>query len=176
MALVVFGPSPLLVMALDGPVLALSDIMHEIAPGTEDDSETALGAESPTPEPLDNSQIELMRQRVLELIVSGASKMNTSAREKELLEMVPFFPCLSVWIPRLNVRLRGHSTHVGAYARCHPALHPSKDHTGTLSSARLHHKRTRGGTRSVGGRETRFRSCCRGTHRQTKSRRRLHLP
>jgi hypothetical protein len=83
-------------MALDGPVLALSDIMHEIAPGTEDDSEIILRAESSTPEPLDNAQIELMRQRVLELIVSGASKMNTSAREKELLEMVPFLPCLSV--------------------------------------------------------------------------------
>lgn|SRR6266850_13183 len=100
MALVVFGPSPLLVMALDGPVLALSDIMHEIAPSSatapEDDSEIILGAESSTPEPLDNAQIELMRQRVLELIVSGASKMNTSAREKELLEMVPSLPCLSV--------------------------------------------------------------------------------
>jgi hypothetical protein len=100
MALVVFGSSPLLVMALDGPVLALSDIMHGIAPspvtpGTaEDDPEKSLGAESSTPEPLDNAQIELMRNRVLELIVSGASKMNTSSREKELLEMVPLFPYL----------------------------------------------------------------------------------
>jgi hypothetical protein len=32
----------------------------------------------------------------LELIVSGASKMNTSSRETELLEMVPLFPCLFV--------------------------------------------------------------------------------
>jgi hypothetical protein len=85
-------------MALDGPVLALSDIMHEIAPSSatpvppaEDDPEKILGAESSTPEPLDNAQIELMRKRVLELIVSGASKMNTSSREKELLEMVPLY-------------------------------------------------------------------------------------
>jgi hypothetical protein len=89
------------VMVLDGPVLALSDIIHGIAPGSdtsvpvEDDTERIIGAESSTPEPLDNAQIELMRRRVLELIVS-ASKMNTSSREKELLEMVRLFPCLSV--------------------------------------------------------------------------------
>ena len=92
-------------LALDGPVLALSDIMHEIArssaspiniPSTEDDPEKFIGAESPTPEPLDNAQIELMRKRVLELIVSGASKLNTSSREKELLEMVPSLPCMLV--------------------------------------------------------------------------------
>ncbi|KAH9970347.1 hypothetical protein BJV74DRAFT_867176 [Russula compacta] len=79
-----FGSSPLLVM-LDGPVLALSDIMHGIAPGPataapsqdDPDPEKIPGAESSTPEPLDNAQIELMRKRVLELIV-----------EKELLEMV----------------------------------------------------------------------------------------
>jgi hypothetical protein len=99
MALVIFGSSPLLVMVLDGPVLALSDIMHGIAPGSdtpispEDELEGIIGAESSTPEPLDNAQIELMRRRVLELIVSGASKMNTSSREKELLEMVRLFPC-----------------------------------------------------------------------------------
>lgn len=90
------------VMVLDGPVLALSDIMHGIAPGsdssvpTEDDPERIIVTESSTPEPLDNAQIELMRRRVLELIVSGASKMNTSSREKELLEMVRLFPCLFV--------------------------------------------------------------------------------
>ena len=83
-------------MVLDGPVLALSDIMHGIASSDtlvtpEDDIETVFAAESSTPEPLDNAQIELMRKRVLELIVSGASKMNTSSREKELLEMVHIF-------------------------------------------------------------------------------------
>jgi hypothetical protein len=89
-------------MALDGPVLALSDIMHGIAPGPdtpappEDDLERVFEAESSTPEPLDNAQIELMRKRLLELIVSGASKMNTTAREKELLEMVRFVFCLFV--------------------------------------------------------------------------------
>ena len=102
MALVIFGSSPLPVMALDGPILALSDIMHGIVPGPatpiliEEDTEKIVGAESSTPEPLDNAQIELMRKRVLELIVSGASKMNTSSRETELLEMVPLFPCLFV--------------------------------------------------------------------------------
>ena len=102
MALVMFGPSPLLVMVLDGPVLALSDIMHGITAGpdtpipAEDDTETIIGAESSTPEPLDNAQIELMRKRVLELIVSGASKMNTTSREKELLEMVSSLPYLFV--------------------------------------------------------------------------------
>lgn len=90
-------------MALDGPLLALSDIMHVIAPGPstpvspEDDlEENNLGAESSTPEPLDNAQIELMRKRVLELIVLGASKMNTTSREKELLEMVSSLPHLIV--------------------------------------------------------------------------------
>ncbi|KAH9977621.1 hypothetical protein BGW80DRAFT_1537245 [Lactifluus volemus] len=81
-------------MVLDGPILALSDIMHGIAPSPdtpipqEDDVEKIHRAESLTPEPLDYAQIELMRKRVLELIVSGASKMNTSSREKELVEMV----------------------------------------------------------------------------------------
>src|SRR5713101_6102646 len=88
---------------MDGPVLALSDIMHGISAGSdtlvspEDDTEKVITAESPTPEPLDNAQIELMRKRVLELIVSGASKMNTSSREKELLEMVHLFPHL-FWV------------------------------------------------------------------------------
>jgi hypothetical protein len=100
-----FGSSPLLfVMALDGPILALSDIMHGIAPGPStpvspegDSEEISLGADSSTPEPLDNAQIELMRKRVLELIVSSASKMNsTSSREKELLEMVSSSPYLFV--------------------------------------------------------------------------------
>ena len=93
------GTSPLLVMALDGPVLALSDIMHGIAPGPSTPGppegyleENIFEAETSTPEPLDNAQIELMRKRVLELIVSGASKMNTTSREKELLEMVPSLP------------------------------------------------------------------------------------
>ncbi|KAI9467175.1 hypothetical protein BJY52DRAFT_1110460 [Lactarius psammicola] len=81
-------------MVLDGPVLTLSDIMHGIAPSPatsaaqEDDVEKPTQAESATPEPLDYAQIEVMRKRVLELIVSGASKMSTSSREKELIEMV----------------------------------------------------------------------------------------
>jgi hypothetical protein len=80
-------------MVFDGPILALSDIMHSIAsPATPvpqvDDTEKIIRAESSTPEPLDYAQIDVMRKRVLEFIVSGASKMNTSSREKELLEMV----------------------------------------------------------------------------------------
>jgi len=92
-------PGLLLVMVLDGPVLALSDIMHGIAAGSdtpvpsEDDTEKIIATESSTPDPLDNAQIELMRKRVLELIVSGASKMTTHSREKELLEMVHLFSC-----------------------------------------------------------------------------------
>ncbi|KAH9077015.1 hypothetical protein EDB83DRAFT_2347768 [Lactarius deliciosus] len=78
-------------MVLDGPILALSDIMHGMAssPTTSapQEDDTAI-AESATPEPLDYAQIEVMRKRVLELIVSGASKMSTSSREKELIEMV----------------------------------------------------------------------------------------
>ncbi|KAI9447877.1 hypothetical protein H4582DRAFT_1896921, partial [Lactarius indigo] len=71
-------------MVLDGPVLALSDIIHGMASSPtasapqEDDT---AQAESATPEPLD-----LCADR--ELIVSGASKMSTSSREKELIEMV----------------------------------------------------------------------------------------
>ena len=89
-------------MVFDGPVLALSDIMHGIAssPTTsapqEDDTEKNIRADSATPEPLDCAQIEVMRKRVLEFIVSGASKMSTSSREKELIEMVRFDPCLSL--------------------------------------------------------------------------------
>jgi hypothetical protein len=130
----VFGSSPL---------LALSDIMHVIAPSpstpvsAEDDlEEKHFGAEISTPEPLDNAQIELMRKRVLELIVSGASKMNTTSREKELLEMVSSLPYLFVmnsiaksWFSQ------GHSTYIGAYAGCHSALHSGTDDTGTLSAA-----------------------------------------
>ncbi len=92
-----------LAMVLDGPVLALSDIMHGIAssPATsapqEDDAERTTLAESATPEPLDYAQIEVMRKRVLELIVSGASKMSTSSREKELIEMVRFSVFVRNW-------------------------------------------------------------------------------
>ena len=87
-----------LVMVFDGPILALSDIMHSIAPSPAtpvpqvDDTEKIIRAESSTPEPLDYAQIDAMRKRVLEFIVSGASKMNTSSREKELLEMVCLLP------------------------------------------------------------------------------------
>jgi hypothetical protein len=86
-------------MVFDGPVLALSDIMHGIASSPtasapQEDENTR--ANSATPEPLDYAQIEVMRKKVLELIVSGASKMSTSSREKELIEMVRFVPYLSV--------------------------------------------------------------------------------
>ena len=79
-----------LAMVFDGPVLALSDIMHGMAPSptTSAPQEDDTGAENATPEPLDYAQIEVMRKRVLEFIVSGASKMSTSSREKELIEMV----------------------------------------------------------------------------------------
>ena len=106
-------------MVLDGPVLALSDIMHGIAVGsdtyisTEDDTEKITAAEGSTPEPLDNAQIELMRTRVLELIVSGASKI-TSSREKELLEMVHLFPYL-FWVnssAKFGQRLFGLRLHI----------------------------------------------------------------
>jgi hypothetical protein len=83
-------------MVPDGPILALSDIMHSIAPSPASpvpQEEKIVRAESVTPESLDYAQIELMRKRVLELIVSGASKMNaSSSREKELLEMVCHLP------------------------------------------------------------------------------------
>jgi hypothetical protein len=99
-------------MVLDGPILALSDIMHGIAPSPdtpipqEDDAEKIHRAESLTPEPLDYAQIELMRKRVLELIVSGASKMNTSSREKELVEMVCPFPLSDFeWIPNDEMKV-----------------------------------------------------------------------
>lgn len=86
-------------MVFDGPVLALSDIMHGMAPSptTSAHHDDDTGAESATPEPLDYAQIEVMRKRVLEFIVSGASKMSTSSREKELIEMVRLFT------PRLSV-------------------------------------------------------------------------
>jgi hypothetical protein len=78
-------------MVFDGPVLALSDIMHGMAssPATSAPNEDDTGAESVTSEPLDYAQIEVMRKRVLELIVSGV--ISTSSREKELIEMVRFF-------------------------------------------------------------------------------------
>ena len=88
-------------MVFDGPVLALSDIMHGMASSPaasapqEDDTDKNTRTDSATPEPLDYAQIEVIRKRVLELIVSGASKMSTSS-EKELAEMVRFAPCLSV--------------------------------------------------------------------------------
>ncbi|KAH9965782.1 hypothetical protein BC827DRAFT_1125764 [Russula dissimulans] len=80
-----------MVLPVDGPVLALSDIMHGIAPGPDtpdppenDPDKNILGSEGSTPEALDNAEMELMRNRGLEL----TAKMNTSSREKELLEMV----------------------------------------------------------------------------------------
>ncbi|KAI0268095.1 hypothetical protein BC834DRAFT_968320 [Gloeopeniophorella convolvens] len=80
-------------MALDGPALALSDIMHGIAPSPtastpqDDDMDESPQPDSATPEPLDSTQIDLMRKRVLELVVSGFSKTGASSHEKELLDM-----------------------------------------------------------------------------------------
>ena len=102
-------------MVFDGPVLALSDIMHGIAssPTTsahQDDENTR--ANSATPEPLDYAQIEVMRKKVLELIVSGASKMSTSSREKELIEMVRFVSYLFCdWQLTLSKVIRLTSAH-----------------------------------------------------------------
>ena len=57
-------------------------------------------------------QIEVMRKKVLELIVSGASKMSTSSREKELIEMVRFVSYLFCdWQLTLSKVIRLTSAH-----------------------------------------------------------------
>ncbi|KAI0940355.1 hypothetical protein AcV5_001486 [Taiwanofungus camphoratus] len=108
--------------ATDGPVLALSDIMHTLSPSpvpqpplpsesgqppnvhviynenshppaqngifsSQLDSSHGL---SPSPEPLDYSDVELMRSRIHELGLVGShvSNFNTSATERELANMV----------------------------------------------------------------------------------------
>ncbi|KAA1466619.1 hypothetical protein DENSPDRAFT_926000 [Dentipellis sp. KUC8613] len=80
-------------MALDAPapVLALSDIIHNMSPSpapqlSDDAPDGAARPPSSSPEPLDSAQVEAMRKRAVELSLLG--KISLSPKEKELVVMV----------------------------------------------------------------------------------------
>ncbi|KAI0321962.1 hypothetical protein OF83DRAFT_1187291 [Amylostereum chailletii] len=78
-------------MAHDPPALSLSDIIHTTSPSPQyhdDDLDASASPSTTTPEPLDPSQIEAMRKRVMEMMLPSVAKLNPTPRERELLTMV----------------------------------------------------------------------------------------
>lgn len=84
-------------MAHDPPPLALSDIMRSFTPspgheGEVDEDHDRAHPEKPrtvSPEPLEQSEIDSMKSRLLELGVSTSREPSLSTRERELADMVP---------------------------------------------------------------------------------------
>ncbi|EGN94948.1 hypothetical protein SERLA73DRAFT_113661 [Serpula lacrymans var. lacrymans S7.3] len=79
-------------MAQVYPSLALSDIVHIMSPSpvpqaSLDDSHL-LRQKSSTPEPLQESEVQKMRTRIVDMGFSGIDQVNASSREKELLDMI----------------------------------------------------------------------------------------
>jgi len=88
-------------MVHDPPPLALSDIMHPFTPSpghegeVDEDQDRAHPEASRTvsPEPLEQSEIESIKTRLLQLGIEASSEPNLSVRERELVDMVlRFFP------------------------------------------------------------------------------------
>lgn len=78
-------------MAHDPPPLALSDIMHPFTPSPsqdEDGDDPPSRHLSPTPEPLDQAQIEAIKARAKELEIGSSNGPERSSRETELTEIV----------------------------------------------------------------------------------------
>lgn len=84
------------IMAHDGlaPPLALSDILHTLSPSpapqqSSNQPSTARPPSPPrSPEPLNQTQIDSMRDRVLEIRGQGDNTVGLSSRETELVNMV----------------------------------------------------------------------------------------
>jgi hypothetical protein len=84
-------------MAHDPPPLALSDIMHSFTPSpghegeVDEDKVRAHPEKSRTvsPEPLEQSEIDSIKSRLLELGIGTSREPALSAGERELADMVP---------------------------------------------------------------------------------------
>ena len=89
--------SSLAAMAHDPPPLALSDIMRSFTPSpghegeVDEDNDPAHAKKSRTvsPEPLEQSEIDSMKSRLLELGITTSREQTLSTRERELADMVP---------------------------------------------------------------------------------------
>jgi hypothetical protein len=90
-------------MVHDPPPLALSDIMHPFTPspgreGEVDEDQDPAHPETPrtvSPEPLEQSEIDTIKSRLLQLGIGTSPEPNLSSRERELVDMVPGFTPLS---------------------------------------------------------------------------------
>jgi len=98
-------------MVYDPPPLALSDIMHPFtpSPGHEGDVDEDQDRTHPetsrtvSPEPLEQSEIDSIKSRLLQLGIGTSREHTLSSRERELADMVPGFPPLSY--PRSNLSI-----------------------------------------------------------------------
>jgi hypothetical protein len=96
-------------MVHDPPPLALSDIMHPFTPSpghegeVDEDQDCARPGTSRavSPEPLEQSEIDSIKSRLLQLGISTSPESTLSPRERELADMVPRFSPL----PRLRSNL-----------------------------------------------------------------------
>ena len=86
-------------MVHDPPPLALSDIMHPFTPSpghegeVDEDEDHTLPEASRTesPEPLEQSEIDSIKSRLLELGIGSSREPSLSTRERELTDMVSRF-------------------------------------------------------------------------------------
>jgi len=93
-------------MAHDPPPLALSDIMHPFTPspgreGEVDEDQDCANPETPrtvSPEPLEQSEIDSIKSRLLQLGIGTSCEPTLSSRERELVDMVSGFSPLSLSI------------------------------------------------------------------------------
>ena len=84
-------------MAHDPPPLALSDIMRSFtpSPGHEGEADEDKGcahnekSRTVSPEPLEQSEIDSIKSRLLELGIGTSHEPELSVRERELADMVP---------------------------------------------------------------------------------------
>jgi len=84
-------------MVHDPPPLALSDIMHPFTPspgreGEVDEDQDRAHPETPrtvSPEPLEQSEIDSVKSRLLQLGIGSLHEPTLSSRERELADMVP---------------------------------------------------------------------------------------
>ncbi|KAH7887294.1 hypothetical protein F5I97DRAFT_1806259 [Phlebopus sp. FC_14] len=80
-------------MSQDCTPLALDDLVHIMSPSPApqilaDDSEPSVHRKTPSPEPVQESDIIRMRKRIMDMRILDNGQSHSSLREKELAEMV----------------------------------------------------------------------------------------
>jgi len=86
-------------MVHDPPPLALSDIMHPFTPSPghegevdeEQDHTLPEASRTASPEPLEQSEIDSIKSRLLQLGIGSSREPTLSTRERELTDMVHRF-------------------------------------------------------------------------------------